>query len=852
MARRQGHRPTRGGGRDRSGANTVPVTDSRFARISTDPRFRLPSKRHTHVAIDQRFSRMLRDDEFSQKASVDRYGRKIAKGSGRRELKRFYNLEEEEEEGENGRSEGEEDQDGDTEDEDEDAVERKLAKAKRPYDPARDGGFSASDDDTSSDEEEEDDNGEENVFGEDDHQYPDMQVDETTDVPMGEISSRIAVVNLDWDNIRAVDLMAVFSSFCPPDGRLQHVAIYPSEFGKERLAREETEGPPREIFADRETEDPEGGSSEDEEEEADDDEKIKKSLLKEDKGEEFDNTKLRRYQLERLRYYYAVLTLSSPEAAKALYDATDGTEYLTTANFFDLRFVPDNVPFEGDRVRDECSSIPDDYKPNNFVTDALQHSKVKLTWDAEDNVRKEMVKKAFSGSRRDIEENDLKAYLGSDSSGDEDGDDDVVPGLPGQADKETKASKKEQERQRLRAALGLESVSVPSGAKKTDAPVGDMQITFTSGLSGPAHLASTAPAEETTIEKYKRKEKERKQKRHEKAAAARDSGNKDVPGGAAHEDSPAADQDDDEENEEDLGFDDPFFTSVAPDDEDHIPSKSSKNTTSRKTERQRRRQEAEEKEAQSSRERAELELLMLDDEKIPSSAHHKSSNSESPTTKEGEGEEQGQGKFSHFDINEIARAEKKANKKGRNKKKKALSVGLDNPREHERGGKKQNRHKVDDDNNQEQAHGQGEFKVNTQDPRFQAIFHQPEYAIDPTNPRYRNTEAMRTLLEEGRKKRRRDYDDDDEDGEDIGIMGVGKTRKERKGDGREGKQKRTRIATDTAADGDERDSAAVVSGNGKKNKKKSNDDMDDLRKLAEKVKRKSVVAVANAAGVSKA
>jgi hypothetical protein len=38
-------------------------------------------------------------------------------------------------------------------------------------------------------------------------------------------------------------------------------AVYPSEFGKERMEREETEGPPREIFASKK-----GGDSDDEDE----------------------------------------------------------------------------------------------------------------------------------------------------------------------------------------------------------------------------------------------------------------------------------------------------------------------------------------------------------------------------------------------------------------------------------------------------------------------------------------------------------------------------------------------------------------------------------------------------------
>ena len=218
-------------------------------------------------------------------------------------------------------------------------------------------------------------------------EYPDRQSDET---PKGEVTARLAIVNLDWDHVRAVDLLAVFSSFVPGNGKILKAAIYPSEFGKARMDREATEGPPKEIFpttaklteGDEETDDE--VAAEEEEEDQDEDERIRKSLLKEDDGEEFNPIQLRRYQLERLRYYYAVLTCSSPACAERVYQAVDGLEYLATANFFDLRFVPDTTDFTMEKPRDECEALPARYRPNEFVTEALQHSRVKLTWDSDD------------------------------------------------------------------------------------------------------------------------------------------------------------------------------------------------------------------------------------------------------------------------------------------------------------------------------------------------------------------------------------------------------------------------------------------------------------------------------------
>ena len=82
--------------------------------------------------------------------------------------------------------------------------------------------------------------------GEDDDEAPSM-----------EPTKRIAAVNLDWDNLRAADLYSVFNSFLNAKrngessaglGKLLDVKIYPSQFGKERMEKEEQEGPGGGIF----------------------------------------------------------------------------------------------------------------------------------------------------------------------------------------------------------------------------------------------------------------------------------------------------------------------------------------------------------------------------------------------------------------------------------------------------------------------------------------------------------------------------------------------------------------------------------------------------------------------------
>ncbi|KAM0716937.1 hypothetical protein Q7P37_006789 [Cladosporium fusiforme] len=684
------------------------MADKRFAALASDPRYRLPSKKQAQTAVDPRFKRLFTDQGFQKKAAVDRYGRKLKPNSGKKDIEKRFRLEEDDDEDnepKKGKAKrptrevvGSSDESEEESDDEEDLAAR---------DPARQGGFdeSSSEEETSSEEEDSAD--------EDELADATAGGEQTEAVPMGEVSKRIAAVNLDWDNIRAADIMAVASSFAPTAGRVESVTIFPSEFGKERMEREELEGPPREIFAStkRKEESDESDSDDDE------DEKIKKRLIKEqaEEGEEFDDAKLRQYQLERLRYYYAIIECDSDTTAKAVYDDLDNREYLTTSNFFDLRFVPDEVTFDEDTPREQCTKLPDGYKPNDFRTEALTHSKVHLTWDADDTTRKEVQKRAFS--RAELDENDLQAYIGSDSS-----DNDSVSSRKSVSIADRKANKREAERQKMRAALGLSEESSSRPKKAKDEPVGDMQITFSSGLNANKDskgvFENEPQDEESTRQRYIRKEKERKQRRKEKNKPTQE-GEQDEHSGAEPEAAPADNAAADEEDP----FNDPFFNDPA------AAAVQEKNARKADKAKKRAEREAEEKAAESRR--AELELLMADDEA------------------NGEG-------VRHFDMREIEKAEKEARRKGKSKGKKSAKKGEE---------------AVKDD-----------FKVEAEDPRFKALFDSHEYAIDPTNPRFKSTEGMKSLLEEGRKKRKR-VDQEGGSEEPAAAKKKGKAGKEAKADG---------------------------------------------------------------------
>ncbi|KAI1874859.1 uncharacterized protein JN550_002288 [Neoarthrinium moseri] len=654
-------------------SSSAQTGDSRFANFQSDPRFRLPSKKSTKTKIDKRFSRVLNDEDFTKTTKVDRYGRKLKSDNKAKALKSLY---QEESDDDNSNS----DSDSDAVDDDEEIQrELKKAEAKANYDPARGGGFSSSESDSDSeddDEDEDDDEGGAAVA-----QSGSMQRlrDAQADVEVGEITKRIAVVNLDWDHIKSADLLSLMSSFVPSGGRIDRVSIYPSEFGKERMQREELEGPPKEIFKKKAHSDDESSDAESQGDSDDDkDDDIEKDLIQEGDDQDFDSDALRSYQLDRLRYYYAIVLCSDEATAEQIYKAVDGTEYQSSSNFMDLRFVPDELTFD-DEPRDECESVPLDYRPTEFITDALQHSKVKLTWDMhpDEASRRDKINRAFSGSRAELEENDMKAYL---ASSDSEGDDDEPVA---EADEDQpKLSKKELARQRMREALGLGAETASKSSKS--GPVGEMEMTFALDDEGEDKKEDSPDREETTVEKYMRKEREKKARKKEKYLAKRE--------GAAN----GAEKEDAQDQEgEDLGFDDPFFTTEQ-------PAKATK-TSQRKEERLKKREQKEEESKKTAVEKAQLEKIMADDSKA--AADH----------------------LDHFDMNEIARAEKQKFKKGKGKKKQKDVQ--------DRGGLQEG------------------FKMDTSDDRFKAVFDSHEFAIDPSNPKFKATPGMKQLLEEGRKKR---------------------------------------------------------------------------------------------------
>ncbi|EKD02996.1 rRNA processing-related protein [Trichosporon asahii var. asahii CBS 8904] len=719
------------------------MSDPRFARLQTDPRFRRPKQKQLKTEIDDRFKDVLSEDfgkikgkgeqgkistgiQKLMSARVDKRGRALASTSGADEMKRFYRLKSPEGDEEEKKpidyargegylsSSGSEDEDSEDEESEieEDVIEIGGKQRLRPHQLQADS-ESDSDDDQLKVDLSEDEGG---INLDEDEEEDEEEEDEGPGV---DPTTRLAAVNLDWDNMRADDLFILFNSFLtpvvrkgeaapPPPGKLLSVKIYPSEFGKQRMAKEDAAGPGGGIFkvaekkkskrpqrkpkpesSDEEDSDDEEDEEMSEDEEGSDDEELEDDGLDAEidnleivsdvesvNGEEdIDMDKLRQYQLERLRYYYAIATFSTVEAAQAVHDELNGSEFERTANILDLSYVPEDMTFAEDEVHDEATKESKSYKGNDFVTDALRHSKVKLTWDQDDPNRAKMTRRALT--REEIEDADFGNLVAasSDEEVEEEEPEDEMP-----AEKKSKKAKAKERKEKLRSLLlqaddengdiwgkqgtaWQEELADIKGDKAAKEEA--VEITFKPGLSKDAEDENL-----TSLERYKLRMKEKKREKKEKMElkrAEKDDGKKSKPK-------------------------DDFFGDSDSESEVEVETKPKKG-----------------KEAKG-KSKTKAEKPVEDDDNgmdgiVEDDVHH------------------------HFSMKDVlaAEKEKKAGKK-RSRKRKG-KAGPDHVPEL----------------------GPDGFKVDVSDPRFSAMYSEPAFALDPTHSKFTDIPANREILKKTRE-----------------------------------------------------------------------------------------------------
>ncbi|PON53505.1 NUC [Parasponia andersonii] len=452
------------------------ITDSRFALVHSDPRFQKVPKRKSKAEIDSRFSRIFTDRSLSSSsAPVDKRG-KPKKQNSENFLRHYYRIEE-------NKGENEEEEEGETEDEEEEEEEEE----RKGKELARGGGEESDTESSGDSDDDEVESWESGSIGDTDEdedeefhvEYEPEELEEQ--VPEIEKETRrLAVVNMDWRYVKAVDLYMMLSSFLPKDGHILSVAVYPSEFGLQRMKEEEIHGPV--------------GLFDDENEKNSDD----------DHDDEIDDEKLRAYETSRLRYYYGVVECDSIATADYLYKACDGVEFERSSNVLDLRFIPDLMEFKHP-PHDIATEAPANYEGLNFQTKALQLSKINISWDEDEPDRVKTLKGKFDADQ--LADLELKEFLASDESESDDSEDD---------EGEEKAEKKQKKRDMYRALLQSGNGSDGDGE---DDDAQDMEVTFNTGLEDISKriLEKKDKKQETVWEAKVREQREKKKVRKKRS-----------------------------------------------------------------------------------------------------------------------------------------------------------------------------------------------------------------------------------------------------------------------------------------------------------------------------------------------
>lgn len=614
------------------GSGNKVITDERFAASQKDPRFQDVPKHKNKVAIDSRFSRMFTDKNFStSSARVDKRGRAKQDGdSSQNALKHYYRIDDEEKKQKKQPEESDDDDDMESAEEKEEYERQeaeKLKKVREKLSKSKSESESESESESLGEEEEFEEDLKDDWTSTDTDEDDEAYIEEENDalqleenVPeIDKETHRLAVVNLDWNQVQAVDLFVVLSSFLPKSGQILSVSVYPSEFGLKRMEEEAVRGPVG-LFDD---ENDKNTKNDDNDNESSDDDS------------EIDNEKLRAYELSRLRYYFAVVVCDSIATADYLYKSCDGIEFERSSNRLDLRFIPDSMEFT-DPARDVATEAPANYEGIDFQTRALQLSKIDLTWDENEPQRSKKLKRKINVDQESEyvkDELELKEFIAS-SESETDEDENDVDGV----NKPGKRQKTDAYRALLQSGDGSDEDEDDDGM--------DMEVTFNTGLEDLSKkiLEKKDKKSETVWDAYLRKKKEKKKARKNRSKNSSD----DESGGS------------DGEPIEEPGD---FFT------EDTVPKK--KASGDRKGQETKTGEEA-------AASRAELELLLADDDGGD------------------------------------------ANVKGYNLKRKKSK------------GKKGKHEAIDE----------GKIPtVDYDDPRFSSLFTRPDFALDPTDPQFKRSAA---------------------------------------------------------------------------------------------------------------
>lgn len=459
------------------------ISDPRYSKAHTDPRFREAPKRETKVAIDSRFNRMFTHKSFlPSSAPVDKRGKpKKNPTSQLGSLRHYYKIDEKVEQSS-----------------DEEEEKEELVKANRVKPESENGAKSEESSRYESSAESEETSESESALDTD----TDIDTDEGADEEVYEEEAfgvqediaeidkethRLAVVNMDWRYVKAVDLYVLFNSFVPPNGLIKSVAVYPTDFGLQRMKEEEVHGPV--------------GLFDDEKEKSDED----------SDNDDIYNEKLRAYEKSRMRYYFALVECDSSATADYIYEQCNGLEFKQSSNALDLRFIPDNMEFKSP-PQDVATEVPANYEGKDFYSRALQHSKVNLSWEEDEPLRAKTLNRKLTDAQ--LAQFELKEFLASDESESNDSKDNN--------ETDDQLDKRARKQAKYRDLLLQSGVDSDGGDEHYNAQ--DMEVTFNTGLEDLSkHIMEKKDKKSETVwDAYLKKRREKKKARKNKTKYSSD------------------------------------------------------------------------------------------------------------------------------------------------------------------------------------------------------------------------------------------------------------------------------------------------------------------------------------------
>jgi hypothetical protein len=97
--------------------------------------------------------------------------------------------------------------------------------------------------------------------------------------------------------------------------------------------------------------------------------------------------RLRKYEVNKMKYYFAFVTCSKRKVAAKIHDEFNGFELELTNLRLNLSLVPDDLEAPN-TPRDTANEIPVGFDFNaSKISRALNHSTVRLSWDQSDPKR---------------------------------------------------------------------------------------------------------------------------------------------------------------------------------------------------------------------------------------------------------------------------------------------------------------------------------------------------------------------------------------------------------------------------------------------------------------------------------